>query len=90
MSVYAVPGPTAQLAADVPFRVSAVNHASAPPFGREYITTEEAADLLGLRPQTLRKAYSSDGRYFSIVPKKAANRRLYWKADLVRALIEGT
>lgn len=56
---------------------------------REYLTTEEAADLLGLRPQTLRKAYSSDGCYFSVVPKKAANRRLYWKADLVRSLIEG-
>ncbi|MBF3788873.1 DNA-binding protein [Burkholderia pseudomallei] len=60
-----------------------------PSFGREYLTTEEAADLLGLRPQTLRKAYSSNGRYFSVVPKKAANRRLYWNADLIRALIEG-
>ncbi|MDV2108640.1 MULTISPECIES: helix-turn-helix domain-containing protein [Burkholderia] len=57
--------------------------------GREYLTTEEAAELLGLRPQTLRKAYSSDGCYFSVVPKKAVNRRLYWKADAVRALIEG-
>ncbi|MCS6477366.1 hypothetical protein [Burkholderia thailandensis] len=64
-------------------------HTSPASNGREYLTTEEAADLLGLRPQTLRKAYSSDGCYFSIVPKKAANRRLYWRADLVRALIEG-
>ncbi|WP_080408548.1 DNA-binding protein [Burkholderia ubonensis] len=89
MSLYAVPGATAQFSADVPFRASAVNHTSAPSLGREYLTTEEAADLLGLRPQTLRKAYSSDGCYFSVVPKKGANRRLYWKADLVRALIEG-
>ncbi|HIE1653680.1 TPA: DNA-binding protein [Burkholderia cenocepacia] len=89
MSLYAVPGATAQLAADVPFRASAASHVSAPSFGREYLTTDEAADLLGLRPQTLRKAYSSDGCYFSVVPKKAANRRLYWKADLIRALIEG-
>ncbi|MBI0326871.1 DNA-binding protein [Burkholderia plantarii] len=66
-----------------------VAHAFAPAFEREYLTTEEAADLLGLRPQTLRKAYSSDGAYFSVVPKKAANRRLYWKADQVRALIGG-
>lgn len=65
------------------------SHPSTPSLGREYLTTDEAADLLGLRPQTLRKAYSCDGSYFSIVPKKAANRRLYWKADLVRALIEG-
>lgn len=89
MSLYAVPGATTQLAADVPFGASTVSHTSAPSVGREYITTEEAADLLGLRPQTLRKAYSSDGCYFSVVPKKAANRRLYWKADLIRALIEG-
>lgn len=58
-------------------------------FDREYITTEEAAELLGLRPQTLRKAYSSEGSYFSVVPKKAKNRRLYWNADQVRALIGG-
>ncbi|WP_175848344.1 hypothetical protein [Burkholderia arboris] len=89
MSLYAIPGAIAQLAADVPSQTSAVSHASAPSFGREYLTTEEAADLLGLRPQTLRKAYSSDGCYYFIVPKKAANRRLYWKADLVRSLIEG-
>ncbi|RDU94987.1 DNA-binding protein [Trinickia dinghuensis] len=66
-----------------------VAHAFTPASEREYLTTEEAADLLGLRPQTLRKAYSSDGAYFSVVPKKAANRRLYWKADQVRALIGG-
>ncbi|KGD48942.1 hypothetical protein [Burkholderia pseudomallei] len=89
MSLYAVSGGAAQPAADVPFRASAVSHTSAPSFGREYLTTDEAADLLGLRPQTLRKAYSTDGCYFSVVPKKAANRRLYWKADLIRALIEG-
>ncbi|WP_234461228.1 helix-turn-helix domain-containing protein [Burkholderia pseudomallei] len=89
MSLNAVLGTTSQLAADVPFRASAVNTTSALLFGREYLTTEEAADLLGLRPQTLRKAYSSDGCYFSVVPKKAANRRLYWRADSVRALIEG-
>jgi hypothetical protein len=63
-------------------------HTSTPSFEREYLTTDEAADLLALRPQTLRKAYSSDGCYFSVVPKKAVNRRLYWKADQVRALIE--
>lgn len=89
MSFYAVPGATTELAADVVSRISTASHASAPSFGREYLTTEEAADLLGLRPQTLRKAYSSNGRYFSVVPKKAANRRLYWNADLIRALIEG-
>jgi len=58
--------------------------------GRPYLTTEEAAQLLGLRPQTLRKAYSLQGRYFSVTPKKAANRRLYWNADAVNGLIEGS
>ncbi|WP_322035462.1 hypothetical protein [Burkholderia cenocepacia] len=64
-------------------------HTFLPSNGREYFTTEEAADFLGLRPQTLRKAYSNYGRYLSVVPRKSANRRLYWRADLVRALIEG-
>jgi hypothetical protein len=62
---------------------------SASYFTRDFLTTEEAAELLGLRPQTLRKAYSIDGCYFSVVPKKAVNRRLYWKTNDIRTLIEG-
>ncbi|WP_414856801.1 hypothetical protein [Burkholderia sp. IT-111MI5] len=64
-------------------------HTSPASNGREYLTTEEAADFLGLRPQTLRKAYCNFGCYLNVIPRKAANRRLYWRADLVRALIEG-
>ena len=68
---------------------TAARHSTASYFQRDYLTTDEAAELLGLRPQTLRKAYSAGGCYFTAVPKKAPNRRLYWKANEIRALIEG-
>lgn len=59
------------------------------PVYRKHLTTDEAANILCLRPQTLRKAYAARGSYGGVIPTKcAANRRLYWEADAVRRLIE--
>ncbi|AHB74769.2 hypothetical protein U875_25355 [Pandoraea pnomenusa 3kgm] len=63
--------------------------APAPIARRKHLTTDEAASILCLRPQTLRKAYATRGSYGGVIPTKcAANRRLYWEAEAVRRLIE--
>ena len=55
-----------------------------------YLTTEEAANVLRVQPQTLRKAWSQRGAYGTLKPFKVkASRRLYWKTEEVRRLIEG-
>lgn len=52
------------------------------------LSTEQAATILHLRPQTLRKAFSQTGSYFGVRPRKAANRRLFWNANEILRLIE--
>ena len=55
---------------------------------RDY-TTEEAAALLGVRPQTLRAGMCRAGHYLGIMPVKLANRRLLWPATKVDAVARG-
>lgn len=52
-------------------------------------STEEAAAVLKVRPQTLRAAVCRDGAYFGLRPLKRANRFLAWPADKVEALAAG-
>lgn len=52
-------------------------------------STEQAAAVLHLQPQTLRKAYSQQGAYFGVRPRKAANGRLFWDALAIRNLKAG-
>lgn len=52
-------------------------------------STEEAAAVLKIRPQTLRAALSRDGHYFGVRPQKARNRFLVWDAAAVDALLNG-
>lgn len=52
-------------------------------------STEEAAAVLKVRPQTLRSAVCRDGAYFGLRPLKRANRFLAWPADKVEALAAG-
>lgn len=52
-------------------------------------STEEAAAVLKVRPQTLRAALSRDGHYFGVRPQKARNRFLVWDAAAVDALLNG-
>lgn len=50
-------------------------------------STEEAAAVLKVRPQTLRAAVCRDGHYFGVRPQKARNRFLMWNAAAVDALV---
>lgn len=52
-------------------------------------STEEAAAVLKVRPQTLRAAVCRDGHYFGVRPKKARNRFLMWDASAIDALLSG-
>lgn len=49
-------------------------------------STEEAAAVLKVRPQTLRAALCRDGHYFDVRPQKARNRFLLWDAGAIDAL----
>lgn len=52
-------------------------------------STEEAAAILHIRPQTLRAALCRDGHYFDLRPIKRANRFLAWDATAIEALARG-
>lgn len=52
-------------------------------------STEEAAAVLKVRPQTLRAAVCRDGHYFGVRPQKARNRFLMWDAAAIDALLNG-
>lgn len=55
----------------------------------EGYTTNEAAPLFGVRPNTLRVALNKKGHYFGIEPVKLPNGRLLWPADQVAAVQSG-
>lgn len=50
------------------------------------MTTQELADALGLKPQSIRKRYCETGSYFCLRPVKLPNRRLMWPADSLAQL----
>ena len=52
-------------------------------------TTDQAAAMLGVRPQTLRAAICRDGAYYGVRAAKRANRFLAWPADQIDALARG-
>lgn len=52
-------------------------------------TTEDAARILHLRPQTLRAAVCRDGHYAGVRPRKLPSRFLAWPADQIDALLTG-
>ncbi len=52
-------------------------------------STEEAAAVLKVKPQTLRAAVCRDGSYFGLRPQKARNRFLMWDAEQIDALARG-
>ena len=64
-------------------RPDIVGQVAAPPY--DTLDTAEAADLLRIRPQTLRRALCLQGHYFGMRPVKLPNGRLLWDAaDLDR------
>lgn len=50
-------------------------------------STDEAAAVLKVRPQTLRAAICRDGAYQGVRPLKARNRFLIWPAAEIEALL---
>ena len=56
---------------------------------RRNYSTEEAAEILKIRPQTLRAAVCRAGHYFNVRPNKARNRFLLWSADEIERLAAG-
>jgi RNA polymerase sigma factor (sigma-70 family) len=56
---------------------------------RRAYSTEEAAGLLQIQPQSLRAALCRDGHYAGIVPRKLPSRFLAWPADQVDAIVRG-
>ncbi|HQZ01699.1 MAG TPA: hypothetical protein PKW99_03530 [Thauera sp.] len=52
-------------------------------------STEQAADALHIKPQTLRAALCRDGHYFGIRPVKLPNRMLAWPCEAIARLTAG-
>ena len=53
------------------------------------LSTEEAAGLLKVKPQTLRAGLCRDGHYLGARPVKSANRFLLWNAADIERLAAG-
>lgn len=60
----------------------------APLASRNY-STEQAAEILKVKPQTLRAALCREGHYFGVRPIKSRNRFLLWPADQVERIVCG-
>lgn len=52
-------------------------------------STEEAAAILKVKPQTLRAALCRDGHYFGVRPRKLPSRFLAWPAEAIERLTAG-
>jgi hypothetical protein len=55
----------------------------------KHYSTEELAELLLVKPQTIRAALCREGSYYGLMPVKLPNRRLIWSADAVNAMLAG-
>lgn len=52
-------------------------------------STEEAAALLKIKPQSMRAALCRDSHYMGVRPLKSANRFLLWPANEIQRLAAG-
>ena len=52
-------------------------------------STAEAAEILKVKPQTLRAALCRDGHYAGVKPHKLPSRFLAWSADEIDAIVLG-
>lgn len=56
---------------------------------RDYdISTEQLAEQIGLKPQSIRARVCRFGSYFGIVPNKYPNGRLGWPPDAKERLLQ--
>ncbi|MCX9155882.1 DNA-binding protein [Niveibacterium sp. 24ML] len=51
------------------------------------ITTEQLAEALGLKAQSLRAAVCREGHYYGLRPRRLPNGRLMWPSDSLQRLI---
>lgn len=58
-------------------------------FSNQYFTTEQFAELMQGKPNSIRYRLCKFGSYFGIKPVKLPNGRLLWPAEKVHALIAG-
>lgn len=56
---------------------------------QHHFSTEQLAERLGIKAQTLRAALCRAGHYYGIRPVKLPNRMLRWPADAVERLLAG-
>lgn len=56
---------------------------------RHYLSTEDAAARLAVKPNTLRSGLCRNGHYLNIRPVKLPNRLLVWPADQIERLLSG-
>lgn len=53
---------------------------------KPYLTTQELAHGIGIKPGSIRKRYSETGAYYCLRPIKLPNRRLLWPVDAIAQL----
>jgi hypothetical protein len=53
------------------------------------LSTEQMAEKVKVKEQTLRKRLCQTGSYFGVVPKKLPNRLLLWPSNAVELLSAG-
>ena len=56
---------------------------------RPFLTTEELASMMSVRPQSIRKRYMETGSYHGVRPVKLPNRFLAWPSNTVEQLMGG-
>ena len=52
-----------------------------------HLTTEQFAEILHVKPETIRSGLCRTGNYCGIIPLKLPNRRLAWPAENVARLL---
>lgn len=51
------------------------------------MNTEQLAEALHLKPQSIRKRFYETGSYYGLIPVKLPNRRLVWPPDSIEILM---
>lgn len=54
-----------------------------------FISTEQFAEKLHIKPNTVRTKLCKDGHVFGLKPTKLPNGRLLWSVEAVEALLNG-
>ncbi|CAG9228485.1 DNA-binding protein [Burkholderia vietnamiensis] len=66
-----------------------LQHVPAMSAARPFLTTEELASMMAVRPQSIRKRYMQTGSYHGVRPVKLPNRFLAWPSNALEQLMGG-